>query len=79
MLVFVKEKGQRVAEIAVFMKAFVSVQAQRSTALEQLWGFGRQLFSPPLGRDDGAVACAQKGGRFIFSWRAMIRERDGKT
>lgn len=28
MLVFAKEKGQRVAEIAVFMKAFVSVQAQ---------------------------------------------------
>ena len=28
MLVFAKEKGQRVAEIAVFMKAFVNVQAQ---------------------------------------------------
>lgn len=34
--------------------------------------------TPPLGRDDGAVACTQKEGRFIFSWRVMIRERDGK-
>ena len=54
MLVFVKEKGQRVAEITVFMKAFVSVQAQRSTALEQLWGFGRQLFLFGFWKSSGA-------------------------
>lgn len=52
---------------------------------KQWWGTGGwsawiiQPHTPLLGRDDGAVACAQKGGRFIFSWRAMIRERDGKT
>lgn len=44
MLVFAKEKGQRVAEIASFYESLWGKPGTKCTALEQLWGFERQLF-----------------------------------